>query len=1178
MACLSRKCNISTVAQPEINSRAASGLRLCLRVITVLIITSAVLISSSFPAESDDKERKKVLVITTGAKELPGNVIIDRSIQETFRSGSPDRIEYYSENMDLDRFTGDPYRQHLLDFYRQKYTNRKFDLIMAVVVTGLSDLLKDIKELFPGTPIVFATLDRKAVEGWNLGPDITGVSGKFAFKKGLDLALSLQPNTQRVVVIGGAAASDQVFIAEARREFREHEGKVEISYLTGLPMKDLQAAVSRLPEHTIIYFVSLFQDGAGDSYDNPEALRLFAPAANAPIYGTADSLLGHGITGGHLLSFNLIGSKATKMGLEILHGKKPEAIPILDTGTNLDMFDWRQLRRWGISEKRLPPGSVVRFKRSSVWEEYKWYIVGAIALCLIQSLFIYLLLRLQKRLRKASQLAEERHDFEALLAELSAAFVYLPIGEVDQAIDQWLVRLREFLVVDQILISEFLPDQMQYQITHSTVATGIDHFPKSFDRNMFPWYTQQILSEINVVLSRIPDDLPVEASGERQYCLKIGLKSSLSIPLSIRGSSIGVLMLCSFRSYCVWPKELVSRLQLVGESFANAIARKRAETEVMENRARLAGIIESAMDGIITIDENQRIILFNSAAEAMFGRSEAEALGQPIDRFLAERFRESHREHIRAFGETKVTRWAMGKLGAIHGLHADGHEFPIEASISQIEAGGQKLFTVILRDITLREQAEAALRISEDRYRDIVENSLDLICTHDLKGRILSANPAAIKALGYDPVEYVGKKRITDILAPEFRDQFDEYLATIKQKGVASGLMVVQTSAGEKRIWEYNNTLRTEGVVFPIVRGIARDVTERKRAEKALHAALAEVSELKNQLQAENIYLQEEIRLSHNFDEVIGNSDALKYVLYKVEQVAAADSTVLILGETGTGKELIARAIHQSSQRRDRPLVKINCAALPANLIESELFGHEKGAFTGAQTRTIGRFELANGGTLFLDEIGELPLELQPKLLRILQDGEFERVGGSKTIKVDVRVIAATNRSLQLEVPKGLFREDLWYRLNVFPITLPPLRNRRDDIPMLVNFFINQFSRKIGRGIKSVDSATMNALQNYGWPGNIRELSNVIERAVINTQGPVLQLADKLETPLNTGDHSTNAKSFEELEREIILQRLEQTNWKISGPGGAANSLGLNPSTLRTRMIKLGIQRSDGHL
>ncbi|MBO0800252.1 MAG: PAS domain S-box protein, partial [Blastocatellia bacterium] len=614
---------------------------------------------------------------------------------------------------------------------------------------------------------------------------------------------------------------------------------------------------------------------------------------------------------------------------------------------------WRQLRRWGISEKRLPPGSVVRYKASSVWEMYKKYIIGVIALCIIQSLLIYVLWRLQKRLRKARQLAEDRHHFEALLAELSAAFVYLPNAEVDQAIEQWLLRLSEFLGVDQILIFEFSPDQTQYYITHSTAAAEIDPFPKVLDRHRFPWYTQQILSEINVVLSRIPDDLPTEAIAEREYCLELGLKSCLSIPLSIRGSSIGVLVLCSFRSYRVWPKELISHLQLFGESFANAIARKHAEAEVMENRARLAGIIDSAMDGIITIDESQHVILFNNAAEAMFGCPAAEALGQPIDRFLPEPFREAHREHIRHFGETKVTRRVMGKLGAIHGLHADGHEFPIEASISQVEAGGQKLYTVILRDITLREQAEAALRESEDRYRDIVENSLDLICTHDLHGRILSANLATTNALGYDPDEYIGKKNIRDILAPEFRDKFDGYLETIRREKVASGLMVVQTSSGERQIWEYNNTLRTEGVADPIVRVIARDVTERKATEKALQAVLAQLSELKNHLQAENVYLQEEIRLTHNFDEIIGNSDALKYALYKVEQVAAADTTVLIQGETGTGKELVARAIHQASLRSERPLVKVNCATLPANLIETELFGHEKGAFTGAQTRKL---------------------------------------------------------------------------------------------------------------------------------------------------------------------------------------------------------------------------------
>jgi len=335
----------------------------------------------------------------------------------------------------------------------------------------------------------------------------------------------------------------------------------------------------------------------------------------------------------------------------------------------------------------------------------------------------------------------------------------------------------------------------------------------------------------------------------------------------------------------------------------------------------------------------------------------------------------------------------------------------------------------------------------------------------------------------------------------------------------------------------------------------------------------AEVEKLKNQLQAENIYLREEIKLEHNFDEIIGQSAALRYVLFKVEQIAATDTTVLILGETGTGKELIARAIHSRSARKDRPLVKVSCASLPANLIESELFGHERGAFTSAQTRQIGRFELADGATIFLDEIGELPLELQSRLLRVLQDGEFERLGNSHTIKADTRIIAATNRDLEEEVHRGNFRKDLWYRLDVFPITLPPLRERTDDIPLLVNFMIQKFTRKLGRQIQAIPSNVMKTLQTYGWPGNVRELENVIERAVINTRGSTLQLAEKLATSQVEELAKNQWVGLEQIERDYIFRVLEETRWKIEGRDGASRILDLNPSTLRGRMRKLGIQR-----
>lgn len=353
--------------------------------------------------------------------------------------------------------------------------------------------------------------------------------------------------------------------------------------------------------------------------------------------------------------------------------------------------------------------------------------------------------------------------------------------------------------------------------------------------------------------------------------------------------------------------------------------------------------------------------------------------------------------------------------------------------------------------------------------------------------------------------------------------------------------------------------------------GWIQDISERKQAELNLQGAISEIGQLKDQLEAERAYLQDEIKHQYNHENIIGKSEGLNYVLYKVEQIAATDTTVLLLGETGTGKELIARAIHNLSLRKDRALVKINCANLTPNLIESELFGHEKGAFTGAHARQPGRFEIANGATLFLDEIGELPLELQPKLLRVIQDGQFERLGSSQTIKVDVRVIAATNRHMEEEVRKGRFREDLWYRLNIFPITVPPLRERSEDIPLLVEYFVKIISKRLGKTIDSIPSVVMASLKNYSWPGNIRELENVLERAVINSASSKLRLMDELD---KTERDSTMAnRSLAEVEREYILRVLEQTGWKVSGKDSASEILGLDRSTLRARMRKLGIQK-----
>jgi transcriptional regulator with GAF, ATPase, and Fis domain len=350
----------------------------------------------------------------------------------------------------------------------------------------------------------------------------------------------------------------------------------------------------------------------------------------------------------------------------------------------------------------------------------------------------------------------------------------------------------------------------------------------------------------------------------------------------------------------------------------------------------------------------------------------------------------------------------------------------------------------------------------------------------------------------------------------------------------------------------------------------AREESENSR--RLAETALQEIRILTDKLEAERAYLQEEIKLEFDHENIIGQSDAIKYVFYKVEQVAPTETNVLVLGETGTGKELVARAIHGLSPRRDRALVKVNCAALPSNLVESELFGHEKGAFTGANLRRLGRFEIASGATLFLDEIGELPMELQPKLLQVIENGRFERLGSSRTIKTDVRLVAATNRNLEDEVRRGRFREDLWYRLSVFPITMPPLRNRLEDLPLLVNHYVKKITKRLGRRIDVIPVGVMKALQNYHWPGNVRELENVLERAVLGSSGPKLHLVDELKKP--DKELPASGRTLEEVEREYIIRVLEKVRWKVSGKNSASEILGLDRSTLRARMRKLNIRRT----
>jgi len=483
-------------------------------------------------------------------------------------------------------------------------------------------------------------------------------------------------------------------------------------------------------------------------------------------------------------------------------------------------------------------------------------------------------------------------------------------------------------------------------------------------------------------------------------------------------------------------------------------------------------------------------------------------------------------------------------------------------------------------DATERKRAEEALEQLRRRNELILHAAGEGIYGLDLHGNTTFVNPAAARMIGWKAEELIGKPQ-HDILhhskpdgTPYPKEECPIYAA------FRDGAVHHVT---DEVFWRKDGTSFPVGYISTPIRDergklvgavvTFEDITERKRAEQALRNALDEVEQLKSRLQAEKNYLQEEIKLDHNFEEIISRSDALKMVLRKVEQVASTDATVLILGETGTGKELFVRAIHNLSLRKDRPLVKVNCAALPPGLIESELFGHEKGAFTGALSRKIGRFELADGGTIFLDEIGDLPLDLQAKLLRVLQERAFERLGNPRPINVDVRVIAATNRDVTKAITAGNFREDLYYRLNVFPIALPPLRERTGDIPLLVRHFARRYGQKVGKVIDKIPQKVMTALQAYSWPGNVRELENIIERAVILSPGSILQLDEMLDVVRTIEAQPTTSLTLEEVEQNHILKVLEVTGWRIEGKRGAAVRLGLNPSTLRSRIEKLNIQK-----
>ena len=505
---------------------------------------------------------------------------------------------------------------------------------------------------------------------------------------------------------------------------------------------------------------------------------------------------------------------------------------------------------------------------------------------------------------------------------------------------------------------------------------------------------------------------------------------------------------------------------------------------------------------------------------------------------------------------------------------ADGSHFPVDVNLFFVAYGGRSRLCAVLRDVSEQREREQRLEL----FKTTVENSNDYIIWVDESGVPFYANEAWLSFQDIDREEC-------------YRRPLEEFSATLRERTFAATWEMVR----ERGHMRYESTatnprgdqldvliaaryLESEDRAYVVF--VVTDISQQQRQRQELSSALEEVRALTDQLSQEKDYLEQELADQFRFENIISRDPAYKKVLQQVGRVAETSATVLILGETGTGKELLARAVHNLSARSDRPLVTLNCAALPANLIESELFGHEKGAFTGATERKVGRFEVADQGTIFLDEIGELPLNLQAKLLRVLQEGELERLGSTRTIRTDVRIIAATNRNLLEQVRAGRFREDLYFRLNVFPIVNTPLRERREDIPLLIDFFTKRFSDKTGRKIERIPQGAVRQLLNYAFPGNIRELENIVERAVILSNDTTLNLRAVMpgrETGGGAGEAGNGDEflSFEEMQRQHIIEALERTYWRVSGPYGAARLLGLNDKTLSSKMRKLKIRRQD---
>lgn len=683
----------------------------------------------------------------------------------------------------------------------------------------------------------------------------------------------------------------------------------------------------------------------------------------------------------------------------------------------------------------------------------------------------------------------------------------------------------------------------------------------------FTWKT--LLEGVPVFVPDVDKDHSIGPAGR-----EVGTKSYASMPIKYNYATIGCINISS-RSLNAFDEDEFKLLEIVATQIESAInnanqaeALKVSREELRQSREHFRLLVETT--NVIPWEYNPKTSRFTYV-----GPQAEKLLGYPASEWYKENFwpNHIHQDDIEVIETCAAATQALEDHELEYRMIAkDGTTVWIYEMVSVItEDGKLKTLRGFMIDATERKLSEYEKREAQERYRALIEHSYDIIVETNINGTLLYINPTFNEIMGYEQGELLGHSVFEHIHkddAPTAIAQFSQAINEFR-RGTAT-YRFMQKSGDYRWVESVGSPFRTAtGEVRTVIS--SRDITERMESEKKLQEAFTEIELLKDKLEKENIYLKKEIELTHSHADIIGESKAIKSALNQIEQVAATDATVFLTGETGTGKELFANRIHNLSNRKDRAMVKVNCAALPSHLIESELFGHEKGAFTGAVSKNIGRFEIADDSTIFLDEISELPIELQSKLLRVLQEGELQRVGSAKTIKVNVRVIAASNNQLSEAVSMGEFREDLFYRLNVFPIEIPALRERKEDIPNLLWFFISQFEKKMDKSIQNISRKDMENLINYPWPGNIRQLRNVIERSMILSSGPDL----KIEVPgISNEAGPTEIKELQEVERDHISYILNMTNWRIRGKSGAAEVLGLKPTTLESRIKRLGIKRS----